>query len=174
MHPERPNGAGAVIWITGLPASGKSTVARAVVERLRAADVASVLLDGDELRGTIAPDLGYGLDDRRRCAERYAKLAMLLASQGLHVVVATISMFAAVRAWTRAHAPRYVEVYLDVSEPERRARDHRGIHRERDVVGVDLPYEPPTSADVVARDDSTVEATADRILSVLASGTTTH
>jgi adenylylsulfate kinase len=136
---------GRVVWITGLSGSGKTTVAGLLVKRLRASGLATVLLDGDDLRRSIAADLGYDLDDRRRCARRYARLAASIALQGLTVVVATISMFEAIRRWTRRHAPRYLEVYLRRPPiPQRR----RAGARARLVVGVDLPFEAPVAPDL--------------------------
>lgn len=139
---------GRVVWITGLAGSGKTTVATALVRRFRRDGVAAVLLDGDALRASIASDLGYDLADRRRAAERYARLARLLAAQGLTVVVATISMFEAVRRANRRRASRrrYYEVYVRLppgSRPRRRSR------MQGPVVGRDLPFEAPTSPDLV-------------------------
>ena len=138
---------GRVVWVTGLAGSGKTTVATALVESLRRAGVGTVLLDGDALRASIATDLGYDLPDRRRAAERYARLARLLAAQGLTVVVATISMFEAVRRANRGRLPGYYEVYLRLP-PETLPR----VLRSRGsglVVGRDLPFEEPRRPDLV-------------------------
>jgi len=151
---------GLVVWITGLPRSGKSTLARALAARLRARDPRCVLLDGDALRPAIAEDLGYTIDERRRCGCRYARLATLLAGQGMHVVVATVSMFEVIRRWNRAHAARYLEVYLRVEDRVRRARDRDGLYARANVVGGDLPYEEPAAADVVVEDDGSLSADA--------------
>lgn len=152
-------GAGRVIWITGLAGSGKTTVATALVPRLRQRGAAVVLLDGDELRRTIATDLGYDLTDRRAAAERYARLARALALQGLTVVVATISMFESVRRWNRRRMPRYCEVYLRRAPgaPFRRRRRPAGAARLE--VGVDLPFEEPRHPDLVF-DDATANVAA--------------
>ncbi len=136
---------GRVVWITGLAGTGKTAVATALVRRLRRAGVVAVLLDGDALRRSIAPDLGYGLADRRHAADRYAALARLLAAQGLTVVVATISMFERVRRENRRRAPRYFEVYLRL--PAERRPHARGATTL--VVGRDLPFEEPTRPDLV-------------------------
>ncbi len=101
-----------MFWITGLPASGKTTIATLLVSRLRGRHSHAVLLDGDVLREVFEHDLGYSLEDRRRCARRYARLGRMLAVQGVHVVTATISLFEDVRRWNRAHLHRYVEVYV--------------------------------------------------------------
>ena len=150
---------GRVVWITGLAGSGKTTVATALVRWLRRRGEPVVLLDGDELRRTIATDLGYDLADRRAAAERYARLARALALQGLTVVVATISMFEAVRGWNRRRMPRYCEVYLRLAvPPPRRGR------RSGPMVGVDLSYEVPRRPHLVF-DDATrdLDATVGKI-----------
>ncbi len=139
---------GRVVWITGLSGSGKSTVAALLTRRLGRIGRPVVLLDGDRLRRTIAADLGYDLADRRRCAERYARLAHDLARQGLTVVVATISMFEAVRRWNRRHAPRYLEVYLRLP-PGCTPRRPRGRRKPPLVVGLDLPFEEPARPNLV-------------------------
>jgi adenylylsulfate kinase len=151
---------GRVVWITGLSGSGKTTIAAALVRRLRRCGDAAVLLDGDELRRTIATDLGYELEDRRAAAERYARLARALALQGLTVVVATISMFEAVRRWNRRRMPRHCEIYLRSAAPPRPRRGGRA----GPIVGIDSPYEAPRRPDLVFDDaTSDVDATVGRI-----------
>jgi len=142
--------AGWVFWITGLPASGKTTIATAVVARLRARHVPSVLLDGDVLREVFEHDLGYSLEDRRRCARRYARLGLMLAAQGLQVITATISLFEDVRQWNRAHLARYFEVHVRAPTAVRAARD---LKRGRAPVAYDVPFEEPTTPDLVLDND---------------------
>ncbi|MCC6765152.1 MAG: adenylyl-sulfate kinase [Deltaproteobacteria bacterium] len=142
-----PPRGGRIVWITGLAGSGKTMVATAVVRGLGRARIAAVLLDGDALRRSIATDLGYDLADRRRAAERYARLARLLAAQGLTVVVATISMFESVRRANRRRAPHYFEVYLRLAAGC--APRVRGRGGATPVVGRELPFEAPVRPDLV-------------------------
>jgi len=145
---------GLVVWITGLAAAGKTTLATGLVDRLRERRIGVVLLDGDALRAVFEHDLGYSLDERRRCGRRYARLAAMLAAQGLDVVVATISMFEELRQWNRAHLARYLEVYVRAPAAVRRMRrvgegpGERGL-----VVGEDLPFDEPEAPDVVLEND---------------------
>ncbi|GHF60110.1 adenylyl-sulfate kinase [Amycolatopsis bartoniae] len=134
-----------MIWITGLSGAGKSAVASAFVERLRADGHAPVYLDGDELRSALdaAPD--FGMAQRRQLACTYARLCRLLSEQGHVVVCATISLQHRVHDWNRRHLPCYVEVLLDVPLEELHRRDPKAIYRAADghIVGVDLAAEFP-------------------------------
>lgn len=149
---------GLVVWITGLSCSGKTTVAHELTAILREERPDCLVLDGDELRAAIADDLGYSLEDRRRCAWRYARLATSLARQEVFVVVATVSPFEDVRRWVRVSAPDYFEVFLRVPRVLRLARDRRGVYGSRDVVGEDLPFEPPSAPDLTIDDDGGIPA----------------
>jgi cytidine diphosphoramidate kinase len=147
---------GSLVWITGLSGAGKTTLATDLAGRLRTCRFAVVLLDGDVLRDVFEHDLGYTLEERHRCARRYARLGRMLASQGLHVVVATISMFEDVRAWNRAHAPHYVEVYLRAPLAVRHGRGAQHVavdSRHNPTVGEDLSYEEPVTPDLVLDND---------------------
>ncbi len=150
---------GRVIWITGLSGSGKSTLANEVVTRLRFAGEAAVMLDGDELRevfGAMAVSAqNHGRDGRLALAMQYAHLCRVIATQGLTVVIATISLFREVHIWNRANLPGYFEVYLKVPLEELRRRDPKGIYRRFDageltnVAGLDLPVDEPLASDYV-------------------------
>jgi adenylylsulfate kinase len=161
--------AGAVAWVTGLPSSGKSTLARRIRDRLRAAGRPAVLLDGDVLRAALVPPPGY--DDAGRAAfyETLGNLALALAGDGLVVVVAATAHRRAFRDRVRALAPRFVEVLVDVPAEVCAARDAKGLWaRARaggapSLPGAGVPYEPPVSPEVVASggdDEAAVEAAA--------------
>jgi adenylylsulfate kinase-like enzyme len=167
-----------VFWITGLSGAGKTTIARELSNRLRAAGRPVMLLDGDELRGAIAEDLGHSETDRRRAAVRNSRLCRLLAEQGSDVVCATISLFHDVQRWNRENIPGYCEIYLQVPIAELRRRDTKGLYAAsyngsgRNVVGMDVPAEVPESPDLVIENYEPVDvATAvDRILALGARG----
>jgi adenylylsulfate kinase-like enzyme len=167
VEPLSPNGA--VIWITGLSGSGKSTVARALLQRLKSAHTWLALLDGDELRPIIAPDLGYSFEERIACAARYAGLARLLARQGACVVIATISMEEGIRRRNREALPGYFEIYLKASPQLLATRSPlfnaalRG--KQEAVVGVDIAWEEPKSPDLIVplQEETTVREVVDLI-----------
>jgi adenylylsulfate kinase-like enzyme len=105
---------GRVIWITGLSGAGKSTLAHEVEGKLRHAGKAVVMLDGDELRAVFgaaeANVENHGREGRLALAKKYSHLCLILASQGLTVVIATISLFRELHSWNRANLPGYFEV----------------------------------------------------------------
>src|SRR5262245_34057334 len=105
-----PSFTGVVVWFTGLPASGKSTLARAVRKALRARAQDAVLLDGDQVRASLVPAPGYDEVGRGDFYESLARLAALLARQGLVVLVPATAHRAIFRQRARLLAPRFVEV----------------------------------------------------------------
>jgi len=149
-------GGGGIIAITGRPQSGKSTLARAVVRRLRARGVAALALDGDAVRGALVPPPGYGEAEREAFYATLANLAGLLAAQGAWVAVAATQPFRRHREQLRARAPRSLEVFVDATREECEARDSKGLYaRFREglapaLPGAGVPYEAPERPDVVA------------------------
>ncbi len=148
-----------VIWITGLSGAGKSTLARELTFNLRAAGKTVLMLDGDELRAVFGSinSHNYGREGRLALAMQYAHLCQVIATQGLTVVIATISLFREVHAWNRANLPGYFEVYIKVPVEELRRRDPKGIYRRFDagelthVAGLDLPIDEPEAADWIVK-----------------------
>jgi len=163
---------GTVVWCTGKPSSGKSTLARAIAERLRASHVATCLLDGDELRHALVPRPGYDPMARDEFYQTLANLAALLARQGLVVLVAATAHLRTFRTRARELAPAFIEVYVRASDAEVRERDSKGLYeavetgRIGGVPGADLGYEEPETPEVVAtggRDQSAI----DRVLAAV-------
>ena len=112
---------GKVIWITGLSGAGKTTLATELVSCLRDNNDKPVLLDGDVFRDLLKlPNLmvdEHSREVRISLALKYGLMCQLLASQGITVVIATISMFEEVYTWNRMNLPNYFEVYLKVHHP---------------------------------------------------------
>ncbi len=156
-----------VIWFTGLPACGKTTLAALVCRRLREAGRAAVMLDSDPLRPLLAPDRGYQPGERAAFYRRLAELAAYLAGQDLIVLVAATAPMRAHRQVARALAPRFAEVFVDVPPEECERRDPKGLYAlarsggAPHLPGAGAPYEPPAHPDVVAtggRDTAAVDA----------------
>ena len=118
---------GRVVWITGLAASGKTTVSGAMAEICRRGGRPPVLLDGDELRALLPIAMGYTRAKRLQVAQFYGLLAGHLAAQGHLVIVATISLMHEVHARNRAELPGYFEVLLQVPLDELEAPCSRAI-----------------------------------------------
>jgi bifunctional enzyme CysN/CysC len=149
---------GATVWLTGLPAAGKTTIGNAVAARLTEAGYACYRLDGDELRRTLSADLGFDAASRHENVRRVAHVARLLADAGLVVVSSLISPYRAGRQSARqlheAAGLPFLEVYLDTPLSECQRRDPRGLYARAGrgelsgVTGVDDPYEPPEAPEV--------------------------
>jgi adenylylsulfate kinase len=168
------SGPGAVVWITGLPSAGKSTLAGRIASRLRSAGTATAVLDGDQVRAALDPRPGYDPESRSRYYGTLAHLAALLARQGLVAVVAATAHRRAFRQRARALAPRFVEVFVDVPIETCAARDSKGLWAAArrgavpELPGVGSGFERPEAPDVVAvgGEDPDAPAAVARILGV--------
>jgi adenylylsulfate kinase len=155
---------GVVVWISGLPSSGKSTLARAVKSRLDESRVASCLLDGDEVRSALRPSPGYDPDGRDAFYQTLIHFAVLLSTQGLVVLVAATASRSAYRESARELVPAYVEVEVSTPAAECERRDSKGLYaaaragRIEHVPGLNAPYEPPTQPDVIANGGRDLDA----------------
>lgn len=147
---------GAVLWITGLPSAGKTTLAEAVATSLRAAGRPALVLDGDRLRAGVSSDLGFAPAGRTEQMRRAAEIARLAAEQGLVAIVALVSPLRADRAAARALvAPLpFIEVHLDADPALCRARDPKGLWARAaagtlgGLTGHDAPYEAPAAPEL--------------------------
>src|ERR687888_1204312 len=168
---------GATIWMTGLPGSGKSTIASGVEASLLDAGRSAYILDGDNLRHGLNGDLGFSAADRTENVRRTAEVSALLADAGVVVLVALVSPYRADRAAARAvHEARalpFLEVHVATSLEECERRDPKGLYaRARageitGLTGVDDPYEPPESPEVVVGAGESVEEAVAAVLAAL-------
>lgn len=145
------------IWLTGLPAAGKTTLGRAIVAALQVRGRAAVLLDGDELRRGPNADLGFSAADRALAAERTAQLALEHAARGTVAVVALVSPYRSDRDGARARLTAaglpFAEVHVDTPLAVCEARDPKGLYERarrgelHGLTGVDDVYERPPAPD---------------------------
>jgi len=145
------------IWITGLSGSGKSTLADRVVHLLRNKVQPVIHLDGDQLRDVFGlsedSKKNHTRESRISLAMQYAQLCQIISSQGVTVVISTISMFNEVHNWNRINLQNYIEVFLRVPLKELRRRDPKGIYHRYDtgklknVAGLDLLVDEPKTPD---------------------------
>jgi adenylylsulfate kinase len=187
-HPARDHGtapagtanetdSGAVVWLTGLSGSGKSTIGQALRDRLIALGCRVEYLDGDALRDAF-PNTGFSRAERDAHVARVGFLASRLEFHRVFVVCALISPYADSRNDVRARCRRFIEVHVSTSLEECERRDVKGLYaRARrgeltQFTGIDDPYEPPAAPEI-AVDTATVpvEAAVDRIVHCLGFGT---
>jgi len=163
------------VWLTGLPASGKSTVARAAQAMLADRGIRVAVLESDDLRRLFTPNPRYDAPERDRFYGALADLARRLAGNGVPVLVAATANLRAYRDRARAGIPRFLEVFVDCPLPVCRARDPKGIYRRAasgtapNVPGVSAPYEPPLRPEVVVNGERAPAESAGEILSALSS-----
>ncbi|MBP2390290.1 adenylyl-sulfate kinase [Aeromicrobium fastidiosum] len=148
---------GATVWLTGLPSAGKSTLATELAGRARRDSRAVEVLDGDDVRSWLTPDLGFSREDRDANVVRVGRVAHLLARNGVLVLVPVIAPYVASREVVRELHEQaglaFVEVHVSTSLEECQRRDAKGLYaRQRSrslsgLTGVDDPYEiPPAPA----------------------------
>ena len=146
---------GCVVWLTGLPGAGKTTIARALEAQWRAEGTPVEVLDGDEIRATLSPELGFSPQDRELHNRRVIYLAKLLSRNGVIALVSLISPYRAVRDAARAELGRFVEVWVKASVEECIRRDPKGHYKRAlngqnpQMTGVQAPYEPPEHPELV-------------------------
>ena len=148
---------GATIWLTGLPSAGKTTLATALAARLQ--DDRVELLDGDEVREFLSKGLGFSREDRDTNVLRIGWVAATLAKHGALVLASVISPYAETRAQVAAlHADKgaeFLEVHVATPVEVCTGRDVKGLYAKQKageltgLTGVDDPYEPPLSPEVV-------------------------
>ncbi len=165
-----------IIWITGLSASGKSTIGRAIYDLWKPQAPNTVLLDGEDIRRILPRSTGddaYTEVGRHAAAQHYCEICAWLDGQDINVVCCTISFFEDLRESNRNNLSRYFEVFLTAPMKVLRNRDYKNLYapafagKIKNVVGVDLPLIPPTTPDMIVdntRDRADLGPVAEEIL----------
>jgi bifunctional enzyme CysN/CysC len=151
-----------ILWFTGLPGSGKSTIANLVEKRLFAQGRHTYILDGDNVRHGLSQDLGFTDADRVENIRRVAEAANLLVDAGLIVLVSFISPFRSERRLARdlAKDGAFTEIFVDTPIEVCALRDPKGLYKRakageiKNFTGIDSPYEPPESPDIVLKTEN--------------------
>jgi bifunctional enzyme CysN/CysC len=146
----------AVLWFTGLPGSGKSTIANLVESALHARGVHTILLDGDNVRHGLNRDLGFTESDRVENIRRIGEVAKLMTNAGLVVLCSFISPFQAERRMVRDQldTDEFIEIFVDTPLEQCVARDPKGLYKRalageiKNFTGVDQPYEKPENPEL--------------------------
>jgi adenylylsulfate kinase len=147
------------IWITGLPASGKSTLTAAIKEQLLQHRVDVAVLESDELRKVFTPNAHYDSKERETFYRQLAYVGALLARHGVPVIFDATANRRTYRDLARHQIPRFMEIYVDVPIETCKARDPKGIYAKAmigvatTVPGVQDAYEPPEKPDLILHGD---------------------
>jgi bifunctional enzyme CysN/CysC len=161
-------GAGLTVWFTGLSSAGKSTIGKAVYEKLWARGYKVEWLDGDAVRQNLSKGLGFSKDDRDENVRRIGFVAELLTRNGVIALVSLISPYRGVREEVRRRIGNFLEVYVHAPLEICEQRDVKGLYRRARagqipaMTGIDDPYEPPLTPDLECRTDleTAAESTA--------------
>ncbi len=144
---------GVLIWITGLPGSGKTTLAKEV-HRLLRNKMPVVLMDGDIFREIMGNDLGYSQNDRLKNAQRLARMNHYLLEHGISVVCSTVSLYKEIHAWNRKYIKNLIEVLIHVPAEILKKRDSKKLYsraesgRITDLVGIHQTFDMPKKPDM--------------------------
>ena len=140
-------------WITGLSASGKTTLSKLLVDHFKLSDRKVILLDGDDLR-QVFNHKAYTKEERINIGMKYSRLCQLISSQGVDVVIAVIGLFKEIHDWNRKNIPNYVEIFIDTPMHELKRRDPKGLYKQyadgeiQNIAGLDLEVNFPENPDV--------------------------
>ena len=163
-----------VIWLTGLSASGKTTIGDTLAENLKTLGHRVEHLDGDLVR-KMFPGTGFTREERDRHIKRVGYLAAMLEKHGVFVVASFISPYREARAFVRSQCNNYIEVYISTPLEECEKRDPKGLYKKArageitNFTGIDDPYEPPENPEIeVDTTGITVNEAVERILEYLA------
>jgi bifunctional enzyme CysN/CysC len=165
-----------VLWLTGLSAAGKSTIADLLEQLLHHQGHHTIVLDGDNVRHGLSRDLGFTDEDRVENIRRVAEVAKLMVEAGLIVIVSFISPFRSERRMARAllGPQEFIEIYVDTPLEVCEARDPKGLYKLAranklpNLTGIGSAYEPPEHADLVlAAGAKRPEALAEEVLATL-------
>jgi cytidine diphosphoramidate kinase len=144
-------------WVTGLSATGKTTLSTMLVEHLRNSGKTVLHLDGDELRQVFLSENTYTRKERIALGMRYSRLCKLLTSQGVDVVIAVIGLFKELHEWNRKNISNYVEVFIETPLIELKKRDPKQLYKNFDlgkiqnIAGIDLQVDFPSKPDILLK-----------------------
>jgi adenylylsulfate kinase len=162
---------GFTVWFTGLPCSGKSTVAEVVAADLRRRGRFVEMLDGDEIRTHLSADLGFSKEDRDKHIRRIGWLCKVLNRNGAVAVASFVSPYREIRDLNREEIGRFVEVFVDCPVEVCAKRDVKGMYERAmkgeipNFTGVSDPYEEPLNPEAVVHTDrETAEESAARVI----------
>ena len=163
-----------VIWLTGIPGSGKTTLALELQKFYQKKGLPIEILDGDEIRKTLSKDLGFSPEDRKEHNRRVIFVAQILAKNSVTTIIPLISPYRETRANARKEIPNFVEVWVKASVDECTKRDPKGLYKKalageiKNLTGLQAPYEEPENAELVLDTEKhSVQESVDLIISTV-------
>lgn len=163
-----------VIWLTGIPGSGKTTLSLELKNYFSKKGLPVDILDGDEIRKTLSKDLGFSPEDRKEHNRRVIYIAKLLAKNGITTIVPLITPYRSTREEARKEIPSFVEVWVKASVDACIKRDPKGLYKRamageiKDLTGLQSPYEEPEHAElVIDTEKHDVKESVDLVLQTL-------
>ena len=168
------NQRGVTVWFTGLSGSGKSTIAKALIEKLRAQEAKVEIMDGDIIRQNLTKGLGFSKEDRDENIRRIGFVSHLLTRNGVIVLVSAISPYRAVRDEVRERIGSFLEVYVNAPLEVCEDRDVKGLYERarageiKGFTGIDDPYEEPLNPELECRTDKeSLEESVEKVIAKL-------
>jgi len=160
---------GFAIWITGIPASGKTTITRELVKKLEARGIRAVVLESDEMRTILTPNPTYTPEERYQFYRALALIGALITRSNVNVIFDATANKRAYREYARSLIPHFIEVYVQCPLEVSMKRDPKGIYKSAaagnttTVPGLQTPYEPPLSPEITLQGQNAPEENADEI-----------
>jgi adenylylsulfate kinase len=164
---------GFAIWITGIPASGKSTITREVVKELRKRNVSALVLESDEMRKILTPAPTYSAEERDAFYRSLALIGEMITRNGINVIFDATANKQAYRDLARTLIPKFLEVYVKCPLDICMKRDPKGIYglaaagKSATVPGIQSPYEPPIRPEITLEGKAPPETESDVIVDKL-------
>ena len=160
-----------VIWLTGLPSSGKTTIASALKPKLDKLGIRSQILDGDVMRKELSPNLGFTRQDRYEHVKKVIYICKILSNNGIASIVTIVSPDKEIRAFARNQLGKLIEVYVKCSLETCIKRDCKGLYKKAlngkmtNLIGLQDTYEEPVNPEVIAdTEDENLENITDNII----------
>jgi adenylylsulfate kinase len=164
---------GFALWLTGIPASGKSAITRELVKKLEIRGVSVVVMESDGMRKILTPEPTYSQEERDAFYRSLTLIGELITRNGVNVIFDATANKRNYREYARTLIPRFVEVFVTCPLDICMQRDPKGIYRRATtgktstVPGIQAPYEPPLTPDITLDGRNPPEASADTVLNYL-------
>ncbi len=164
---------GFTVWFTGLPSSGKSTLAKVLKDEIEKKNRHVEILDGDEVRLRLSKGLGFSKEDRDENIRRISYVAKIITRCGSVALTCAISPYKSIRQEARQEIQDFIEVFVDCDLDECVKRDVKGLYKKalsgeiKNFTGISDPYEKPDSPEIIV---NTSSETIEQSLKIIVNG----